>query len=265
MATQTYNFITTYNNRITMYEANTQPYNNFITIYGDANIQPYNNFITTYNNRITMYEANTQPYNNFITIYGDANIQPYNNFITTYNNFITTYNNFITMYEANTRPANQNPLEGGRGATAPKGRNLHNRRSLTCGKRPAACLCLKGRTDVADERLTTKSRLLYAVLPFRQFYVCVESRRSSTCGYENPAFQAANDAQTRRSFIIYGDARRASLQSQTHRGIGDAISCTDVATCADISRNKHTTHSLWRRTSVRLYMRGYIDAQIIIK
>ena len=129
----------------------------------------------------------------------------------------------------NTSPANKNPLEGGRGATAPKGRNLHNRRSLTCGKHPSARLCLKGRTDVADGRLTTNSRLLYAVLPFRQFYVCVERRRSMTCGYENPAFQAANDAQTRRSFIIYGEARRASLQSRTHRSIGNAIACRDVA------------------------------------
>ena len=50
-----------------------QPYNNFITIYNnfitmcDANIQPYNYCITTYNNRITKVVSIKQLYNNFIT------------------------------------------------------------------------------------------------------------------------------------------------------------------------------------------------------
>ena len=74
---------------------------------------------------------------------------------------------------------------------APKGRNPHNRRSMTCGDHYGDELCLKGKTAGTNGIVETQ---LYAVLPFRQFGVGVASRRSMTCGYENIAFQATNDA-----------------------------------------------------------------------
>jgi hypothetical protein len=64
-------------------------------------------------------------------------------------------------------------------ATAvPKGHNLHNRRSMTCGVGAHHNLCPKGRTDRLSKSCLSGS------------FPDMDCRRSMTCGYENIAFQA---------------------------------------------------------------------------